>query len=63
MNSNEHIAKAQNELSDAWDTMEALKANFTPLGEEWQTLQKAQGLLLNRVQTLSNLQEERNRRG
>ena len=62
MNSNEHLAKAKTELADAWDTMEALKANFTPLGEEWQTLQKAQGLLLNRVQTLSNLQEERNRR-
>lgn len=62
MNSNEHLAKAKTELADAWDTLMALKANYTPLGEEWQTLQKAQGLLLDRMQTLSNLQEARNRR-
>ena len=62
MNSNEQLAKAKTELADAWDTLMALKANYTPLGEEWQTLQKAQGLLLDRMQTLSNLQEARNRR-
>ena len=62
MNANEQLAKAKTELADAWDTLQALKATVTPLGEEWNTLHKAQGLLLNRVQTLSNLQEARNRR-
>lgn len=58
----EKLAQQKKELADAWDTLTALQNTLTPLSDDWETLTKAKGLLVARVQTLSNRQEELNRK-